>query len=240
MFFKRYIEGLWVVAEGAVYQLFGDNSDDYIIDLKDYNFDNLMYINIGIDVGETESGTAFTATGFEKNYAGIVALDADWIKGNALTDPTALYEAFHAFLARQQYDGVKVKAIYFDKAQQFLKRGLVTYLSSKGINIQVYDSLKYPINDRIMVTNALFSTYKLKISTRCPHLIKAFKEAVWKANTTPMERLDDFTSDIDSLDSFEYSIEDGMYNIVTFLQKPKIRFPKENLMIKLQTQRLYE
>lgn len=39
----------------------------------------------------------------------------------------------------------------------------------------------------------------------CESLSKAFQEAVWDGKTD--ERLDDGSSDIDSLDAFEYTIE---------------------------------
>ena len=46
---------------------------------------------------------------------------------------------------------------------------------------------------------------RFSITEDCESLNKAFQEAVWDSKTD--ERLDDGSSDIDSLDAFEYTIE---------------------------------
>lgn len=181
----------------------------------------MNFCTIGIDVGETESGSAFVTVGFEKEYAGVVVLDEKFIKGNVLTNPDDFYQQVYEYIIRQNYRGIKPRAIYFDAAQQMLKRGLETYLRSKGIYIAIYNSLKYPIIDRIMATNALFPTDRIKISNKCTVFIQGLEEAVWKSNVSPAERLDNFTSNIDILDAFEYAFEPYMYEIVTLLKKPQ-------------------
>ena len=45
------------------------------------------------------------------------------------------------------------------------------------------------------------------VSKNCPHLIDALQTAVYDPDKFEDERLDDGTSDIDSLDAMEYSIE---------------------------------
>ena len=51
---------------------------------------------------------------------------------------------------------------------------------------------------------ALFARGKRFILKKCKYLIEAYKQAVWN-DKKENERLDDFTSDIDSLDANEYS-----------------------------------
>ena len=48
---------------------------------------------------------------------------------------------------------------------------------------------------------------RFKLTEDCESLSKAFEEAVWNDKKLEDERLDDGTSDIDSLDAFEYTIE---------------------------------
>ena len=43
---------------------------------------------------------------------------------------------------------------------------------------------------------------------------KALLEAVWNEKKTEDERLDDGTTDIDSLDAFEYTIERDMNRLI--------------------------
>lgn len=46
------------------------------------------------------------------------------------------------------------------------------------------------------------------MDTGCESLVKAFSTAVWNPkNLTKDERLDNGTSDIDTLDAFEYTFE---------------------------------
>lgn len=65
VFYKRFILGLWVVAEGACYPQFADKPEDYIIDTLP---DDARYISIGVDWGGNRSLTAFVATVFHGNY----------------------------------------------------------------------------------------------------------------------------------------------------------------------------
>ena len=46
-----------------------------------------------------------------------------------------------------------------------------------------------------------------KVSRNCPHLIDALQSAIYDPDKFEDERLDDGTSDIDSLDAMEYSLE---------------------------------
>lgn len=48
---------------------------------------------------------------------------------------------------------------------------------------------------------------RLKLAEDCESLKTALQDAVWNDKTKEDERLDDGTSDIDSLDAFEYTFE---------------------------------
>ena len=61
------------------------------------------------------------------------------------------------------------------------------------------------INDRIFLSSTLMAQKRLKILKKNQTLIKAFQDALWNSKKAD-ERLDDGTTDIDSLDAFEYSI----------------------------------
>ena len=71
--------------------------------------------------------------------------------------------------------------------------------------ITVRDCSKGTILERIELTQKLMAEGRLFISKDCTNMIKAFRDAVW-SDKKPDERLDDGTSDIDSLDAFEYAI----------------------------------
>ena len=94
-----------------------------------------------------------------------------------------------------------------DSAEQTLIAGL--RLALKPLGVIVKNSLKRQINDRIYATTMLMGGGRFfMISEDCGSLINAFKGAVWDDKVIGKdERLDDGTSDIDTLDAFEYSFE---------------------------------
>ena len=68
--------------------------------------------------------------------------------------------------------------------------------------------MKKSVSTRINMVNRLISAGRLHISSECPHLIEALKTAVWDEKSLHKDvRLDDGSTNIDSLDAFEYSLE---------------------------------
>ena len=72
VYFDRYILGLWKRAEGIIYRKFADNPERYILDEVP---DDIVFLNIGIDFGGSDSNTVFTATGFTRFFAEVVILE---------------------------------------------------------------------------------------------------------------------------------------------------------------------
>ena len=70
----------------------------------------------------------------------------------------------------------------------------------------VVGSIKGEIIDRIRTMDILLSTDRFKyVDGECDSLVKALCDAVWDDNKLEDVRLDDGTSDIDTLDAWEYS-----------------------------------
>lgn len=207
VFYQRYIQGLWVAAEGLVYQDFANNAEKYLIDdpLDWCSENNTRFttIMIGVDFGGTGSATKFQATGITPRGV-VVALDEEYIKGEV--DPDALNREYATFCRTitGKYGNAQTRA---DSAEQILIRGLFHTAQRENIGTQVKNALKMPINDRIMLTLLLMKQGRLFVSRSCPHLIEAFQTAVYDSKKFEDVRLDDGTTDIDSLDAFEYSIE---------------------------------
>ena len=79
----------------------------------------------------------------------------------------------------------------------------------RGLRTNVRNALKRHINDRIKLVNKLIAQGRFWVTEGAQSVIEALCEAVWDVKH-PDERLDDNSSDIDSLDSMEYSIEPFM------------------------------
>ena len=208
IFYDRYVRGLWVAAEGIGYKDFANDTEKYLIgdplEWAKQNGTSFSIISIGVDFGGTKSATKFQATGITKNFR-VVALEEEYIKNEEI-DPDALNRRFATFcqLITSKYGYSQTRA---DSAETVLIRGLDHTAQKLRLGTQVKNALKMQITDRIRLVVLLMKQGRFKVSRNCPHLIDALQSAIYDPDKFEDERLDDGTSDIDSLDAFEYSIE---------------------------------
>ena len=208
IFYDRYVRGLWVAAEGIVYKDFANDTEKYLIgdslEWAKQNGTSFSIISIGVDFGGTKSATKFQATGITKDFR-VVALEEEYIKNEEI-DPDALNRRFATFcqLITSKYGYSQTRA---DSAETVLIRGLDHTAQKLRLGTQVKNALKMQITDRIRLVVLLMKQGRCKVSRNCPHLIDALQSAIYDPDKFEDERLDDGTSDIDSLDAFEYSIE---------------------------------
>jgi len=207
VYYDRLILGQWKNAEGIIYRQFADNPSLYIKDeAKDQfgNNINFMIISIGIDYGANQSSTRFICNGITPYFKQVWALDE--MKMEGIYSPDILYEKFKEFYNRiiQKYG--KVTHAYGDYGAlgEILTFGLNRYLQQNNIPLKVNDCVKGRIVDRIELDCQLFGQGKRFILRQCKGLIEAYTEALWNDKGQD-ERLDDGTTDIDSLDANEYS-----------------------------------
>ena len=81
--------------------------------------------------------------------------------------------------------------------------------------VSVRPAKKITINDRIRCTVKLMGAGRFFITKDCESLQIAFSDAVWNKEVIGKdERLDDGSTDIDSLDAFEYTIERDMKYLI--------------------------
>lgn len=217
IWYMRDIKGMRVVASGLIYRRFADDTSTktFTFQMTDKPRD-LAEIVLGIDFGGSSSGHAFTATGITRGYQNVIALASEYIAcrdnaGNVIEiDPEMLGNMFCDFcrkiLSRYGY----ITVVYADSAEQTLIAGIRSSLRKNGLGwIRVENALKTIINDRINATAILMAQGRFYyVGKECASLVEALCTAVWDPKElTKNVRLDDGTSDIDSLDSFEYTIE---------------------------------
>lgn len=219
--YDRYIRGLWVAAEGAVYKLFNDaqaqNDNPYKITEKPAN---IMEINIGVDFGGNGSGHAFVATGYTRGYQKIIPLASEWIdcSGNNI-DPDKLGNLFVDFCLKVLNIYGFITHCYADSAEQTLIAGLRASARKGGLGwLQIENALKTEINDRIRCIQRMMGQYRFEyMMPYCKSLESALCGALWDDKVlTKDSRLDDGTSDIDSLDAFEYTFERDISRFIRY------------------------
>lgn len=209
VFYLRYIKGLWVAAEGAIYTLWCDDCERY---LKKVRRDEISHSIIGVDFGGNGSATAFVCIGILKGFKGIAVLREYYRKG--VTTPTAQEEAFVQF-AKECKEDYGTREVFCDSAEQTLIAGFRAAALKAGVFIDIKNARKGEIIDRIRFTLRLMGRGAFFVDPSCIHLREALTAAVYDPKyTTEDKRLDNGTTNIDSLDAMEYAFESVMDDII--------------------------
>ena len=224
VYFDRFILGHWVAAEGLIYRRFAD----------DYGAGRTMLIHdkppvsriyIGVDFGGSGSAHTFVATGTDRSFQHLYALASERVackddKGNQIAiDPEQLGQMFCDFVRRVMTLYAPPDAVFCDSAEQTLIMGLRSTARKQGLAwLRVANSMKLPIIDRIRAAQRLMGQGRFHImDTGCESLCEALSAALWNPkNPTADERLDNGTTDIDTLDAFEYSFERDISKLIRF------------------------
>jgi len=217
VFFQRYILGLWVAAEGVIYKLFAEKPEDYLMSYEDAKKLEYQVINIGVDFGGNGSGHSFTATGITPDYKEVIALASERHLDKDI-DPEKLDKLFVEFVKMILNDFGYVDYIYCDSAEQTLIRGFRKALIKNDLgHLKVRNALKSAIIDRIRAMNRLLTQQRFYYTERCETLKNALSSALWDEKQKVEDiRLDDGSTDIDSLDSYEYSFERQISKLIKY------------------------
>ena len=213
VYYDRLIRGLWKRAEGAIYRMFADDPDRFI---RPVNIRDIKEIRIGIDFGGNGSGHSFVATAILWN--GIVQpimsrkyMKKDFPQG---IDANKLSELFLQFVADVIEKYEKPRYAFWDNAETVLGQSIENACRKEFPSLIVLPAQKKKINDRINYTVRLMGSGRFFITPDCMTLKKALQDAVYNSKVLQEERLDDGSTDIDTLDAFEYTIErdiNGVY-----------------------------
>lgn len=213
VYYDRLIKGMWKRAEGAIYRAFADDPDRFV---RPVNRQDIKEIRIGIDFGGNGSGHSFVATAILWN--GIVQpimsrkhMKKDFPQG---IDANKLSELFLQFVADVIAKYGKPRYAFWDNAETVLGQSIENACREEFPSLLVLPAQKKKINDRINYTVRLMGAGRFFITPDCLTLKKALQDAVYNSKVLQEERLDDGSTDIDTLDAFEYTIErdiNGVY-----------------------------
>lgn len=206
IYYDRLILGLWKRAEGAIYRRFADNPEKF---LRNPEKGSLYEIVIGVDFGGNNSGHSFVARGYDRegNVYGLMSIrhmNKDFSQG---IDANVLEELLIKFIEAVQKKYGEAYAVYWDNAETTLGQSIRNAVDRVFPSIIVRPALKKRIKDRIDCTVRLMGAGRFFITEDCETLSKALQDAVYNSKSQADERLDDGSSDIDTLDAFEYTIE---------------------------------
>lgn len=228
IYYDRYILGRACNAQGLCYKKFADNPERYGIDykceLKIENgkqkwIDNLPLGEtiIGIDYGGTKSGQAFVCTRIAYDYTKVIAMASQRITDELDSKELLDRQIEFAEYCRNKFH-CNIDYMYPDNEETVHIRSLRNAVEERGWNTIVKGSKKEPINTRIDCQNKMLSFDIFRyINGECDTLVKAMKTAMWDDKKLEDTRLDDFTTDIDSLDGYEYTYERRIKQIIDMI-----------------------
>jgi PBSX family phage terminase large subunit len=204
LWFKRFILGLWCIAEGAVYDMWDEK-----IHVAPKPEGNPDYYLVSIDYG-TSNPCAFLLLGIWKDAIHVIKeyyYDST-AAGRQLTD--AQYSsALKTFVAESigendwRVGQLKLRSIILDPSAASFK----VQLRNDGFSVRDANN---SVIDGIRLVSTKLSSGKLHISPECPNLIKEFSSYVWdakkqvKGEDEPVKKFDH------ALDALRYAIQTTM------------------------------
>lgn len=240
IYYDRLILGLWKRADGAIYKRFADNPEAFRCgvadeispdqEYKQFRKEDITSIEIGLDFGGNQSGHSFVARGYTDDYRDVIALKSRRIKAKDEEediDSNRLNELFCEFIQEviddyaicekhgNYIEYCNVESVFWDNAETVLGNSIRNAVEKEFPWISVRPAKKKAINDRIRCTVKLMGAGRFFITKDCESLQIALSDAVWNKEVIGKdERLDDGSTDIDSLDAFEYTIERDMKYLI--------------------------
>ena len=240
IYYDRLILGLWKRAEGAIYKKFADNPEAFRCEIVDelseesqhrqFKKNDITSIELAIDFGGNRSGHAFVARGYTDDMREVIVLKSKRVMAkdeNEDIDSNKLDELFCEFTQKviDEYGVIvrhgdyveycNVESVYWDNAETVLGNSIRNAVEKRFPWISVRPAQKKTITDRIRCTVRLMGAGRFFMTDDCKSLETAFSDAVWDQEIKDKdERLDDGSTDIDSLDAFEYTIERDMRELI--------------------------
>ena len=202
VYYDRFILGNWVAAEGRIYE---DFSEKCLISPEELrtrlSAAPLVTSVVGVDYGGNKSASAFVHTGYDAGFRNVYVLSEHYDRRNASAE--SLITAFADYISSERERFPTLEMACCDSAEQLLIKSF-----RSAVSLEVRNAMKKQVSTRINMVNRLISSGRLHVSTECPHLIDALKSAVWDESSIHKDiRLDNGSTNIDSLDAFEYSLE---------------------------------
>lgn len=167
VFYKRYIEGLWVIAEGVIYDMFDTQENVYRDDDRPVDLEWLGTRYIACDYGTTNPMRFLDIY----DYKGCIYVDREynWDSRKEFRQKTdSEYGAdFMSFM-----EGKPVSAVYVDPSAA----SFIAELESRGVYVVDADN---DVPDGIRKVASLLGRRLIKIHSRCSALIDEMGTYAW-------------------------------------------------------------
>ena len=167
IFFKRYILGLWVLAEGTIYDMFTDEDNTYN-DGEGPNYDLWYHRYYTIDYGTVNPFAIAEIIGQDNIYYIENEYYYDSKKENRQKDDDEYAEDLIKFI-----DGKRYTSIIIDPSAASFK----VMARKKGLRTKDADN---DVLDGIRLVASLFALRRLKVNrNKCPNVLKERASYIW-------------------------------------------------------------
>ena len=218
IFYDRLISGLWKRADGAIYRKFADDPEKYLCKIVDKPTDKkgffskreLASIQVGVDFGGNTSGHSFVATAYTRGHRHLIALKSKRVMQKDFQtgiDSSILDSLVVEFVGEVNEKYGNVDYVYWDNAESVLGNTIRNAIERKYYNTIVRPAEKIRIKDRIDALVRLIGAGRFYYTEDCETVSQALQDAAWDKTKLEDVRLDDGSTDIDTLDSLEYTFE---------------------------------
>lgn len=169
LWYKRFIEGLWVLAEGAIYDFFED-----ALHIIPHAPNMAREYTVGVDYGTTNP-CVFTMVGYNPETFPQLWLEKEYYYDSKKSNRQKTDSEYAADMFRF-IEGMPVKAIYIDPSAASFKNEM------RRAGIQNIFDADNDVMNGIRVTGELLNAGTFKVCKVCKNAIAEFSNYIWDAN----------------------------------------------------------
>lgn len=195
---KRFIEGKWVQAEGAIYDFF-----DPKLHVIDWPMSQADYYVVGVDYGTTNP-CSFVLIGFSSHHYPNIWVEAEYYFDSRKAQRQKTDSEYAADLSNF-IKGRSIQAIYIDPSAASFK----AELAKLGFS-NVYEA-ENEVNDGIRFVAKYLNNGTFKICRSCKNLIAEFQSYVWDAKSLKTGVDKPLKENDHALDALRYALFTHLY-----------------------------
>ena len=189
VFYTRYIDGLFCVAEGLVFRFVADDRTKYQFTQKklseheirryrriyDVKYDRIV---MGIDFGGNGSMTTFVVSGY-KGWNDIEVIEEASLPITEAIDSNDICDMFGKMYEKTVTEYGECPLAFGDNASPTMINTLKAYARAKGYDIAVNGCRKNAIIDRAVFKDNMLLTGRMRFADTCPNILRALSELRW-------------------------------------------------------------
>ncbi len=192
LWYKRYVQGLWVQAEGSIYDMFEKEWN-----VCDYPPHSAQYWIAGVDVG-TSNPFAMVLIGVNENQSPMLWVEKEYYWDPAKCGRQKTNLEFAEDLERM-LDGYPIRMMYVDPAASSMK------LELKKKNFTVKDA-DNDVKNGIATVQNMFASQNLMVLSECKNTIREIESYIWDSKKALIGKEEPVKQNDHAVDALRYAL----------------------------------